>query len=195
MPAGLLLAAGAGRRLGGPKAAVEHDGQTLVARGVQLLREGGCDPVLVVLGAEADRLRPMVLDVDAEVVVADGWDEGMGASLRAGLAALPGTTQGCVVALADQPLVGAAAVARLARAWQGGARAAVASYGGKDRNPVLLDRSTWAEVAALAVGDVGARGWLRSHPELVVSVECGDTGDPFDVDTPADLTTLQEMTT
>ena len=70
----------------------------------------------------------------------------------------------------------------------GGAGAAVATYAGEQRNPVLLARSTWDGVAHAAVGDAGARGWLRSHPEHVVEVECGDAGSPEDLDTPQDLT-------
>ena len=188
MTAGLLLAAGAGRRFGGPKALVEVDGRPLVVRGVEVLRQGGCEPVVVVLGAAADRVRPLVQDAD--VVVADGWDEGMGASLRAGLAALTDTpAQACVVALVDQPRVTAQAVARLAAA---DGDAAVATYGGAPRNPVRLARAVWPEVAALAVGDTGARAWLRAHPDRVVAVPCDDVADPVDVDTPADLSRLLE---
>ena len=187
--AGLLLAAGAGRRMGGPKALVELDGELLVQRGVRLLRDGGCDPVLVVLGAAAEQVRPHVQDAD--VVVAEGWDEGMGASLRAGLAALAATdARACVVALVDQPLVQPAAVRALVTA---GGPAAVATYDGQQRNPVLLSREVWAEVAETAVGDTGARAWLRAHPDRVTAVPCD--GSSFDVDTPADLTALQSRET
>ena len=182
--AGLLLAAGAGRRFGGPKALVELGGELLVQRGVRLLRDGGCDPVLVVLGAAAADVRAHVRD--AEVVLADDWAEGMGASLRAGLAALADTgASACVVALVDQPLVQPGAVRALVRA---GGPAAVATYDGQPRNPVLLSREVWADVAAAATGDTGARGWLRAHPELVTAVPCD--GSAFDVDTPADLSAL-----
>ena len=71
-----------------------------------------------------------------------------------------------------------------------GAVAAVATYAGRHRNPVLLDRSVWADVAALAEGDAGARSWLRAHPDLVTAVPCDDTGSARDVDTPADLAAL-----
>ena len=92
-----------------------------------------------------------------------------------------------VVALADQPLVGAEAVARLIAAYRDGASVAVAAYGGQPRNPVLLAREHWAEVVATATGDQGARTFLRARPDLVTLVECGDTGRPDDIDTPADL--------
>lgn len=184
--AGLVLAAGSGSRFGAPKALVRLSGELLVVRAVRLLREGGCDPVVVVLGAAAKQVRTVL--AGEQVVVAPDWETGMGASLRAGLAALAGGPAGaCVVALVDQPLVGAAAVQRLDRAWRDGAVAAVATYDGAPRNPVLLDRTTWPGVAALARGDVGARPWLVAHPELVTAVPCGDTGSAFDIDTPADL--------
>jgi nicotine blue oxidoreductase len=186
--AGLLLAAGAGKRMGGPKALVEVGGEPLVRRGIRLLGDGGCDPVLVVVGAAAERVRPLC--AGADVVEAPDWQTGMGASLRAGLTALPAGAVAVVVALVDQPLVTAEAVARLRQAHEGGAVAAVATYGGRPRNPVLLDRSAWAGVAAAAVGDEGARGWLRAHPDLVVAVDCTDAGAPDDLDTPADLHAL-----
>lgn len=186
--AGLLLAAGSGSRYGLPKALVAYDGELLVHRALRLLAAGGCDPVVLVVGAQADRVRAAA---DAgHVVESPDWATGMGASLRAGLAGLPASAQACVVALVDQPLVGPEAVERLVAAWRDGAVAAVATYAGRPRNPVLLDRSVWAEVGSLAEGDAGARAWLRAHPDLVRAVPCDDTGSPFDVDTPADLAAL-----
>jgi nicotine blue oxidoreductase len=185
--AGLLLAAGAGRRIGGPKALLELGGRTLVERSTALLRDGGCDVVLVVLGAEADRIRPLVHD---DVVVATDWSQGIGASLRAGLAALAnGAHDACVIALVDQPLVGPDAVRRLV-ALAPVADAAVATYAGVPGHPVLLGRAVWAEVAEQATGDSGARGWLRTNPKRVTFVDCDGTGDPRDVDTPEDLSAL-----
>ena len=189
MTAGLLLAAGAGRRLGGPKALVEVGGRTLLARGIGLLRDAGCDPVLVVVGAQADVVRGAV-GTEAEVVVAPDWAEGIGASLRAGLTALEATVAtACVVALVDQPLVTAEAVRRLLGAPDD---AAVATYDGLPRNPVLLRRAVWAEVAAFAHGDVGARAWLRRHPDRVQHVPCDDVGSAQDVDTAADLAAVRQ---
>lgn len=184
--AGLLLAAGGGSRFGGPKALVEFEGERLADRGVRLLAEGGCRPVLVVLGA-AD-----VPVAGALVVRNPGWASGMGSSLRAGLDALPPAAPAVVIALADQPLVRPEAVRRLVAAFEAGARVAVAAYGGAPRNPVLIAREHLAEVAALAEGDVGARPFLRAHPELVTAVPCDDVGDPADVDTPDDLCRLLE---
>jgi nicotine blue oxidoreductase len=185
----VLLAAGEGSRFGRPKALVELDGQTLAERGITLLRAGGTDPVLIVTGAAQVDLRP---EHQARTVYNGEWRTGMGSSLRAALRALTELEAGqevgaVVVALADQPLVGAEAVGRLIAAYQAGADVAVAAYGGKPRNPVLLAREHWPEVIATATGDQGARAFLRARPELVTLVECGDTGRPDDIDTPADL--------
>jgi CTP:molybdopterin cytidylyltransferase MocA len=179
--AGILLAAGAGRRLGQPKALVDLGGRPLAARGVALLREGGAAPVIVVTGAAAVNLTGVI------TVHNPHWSTGMGSSLAAGLATVPDECAAAVVALVDQPLVGAAAVRRLIAAYQGGASVAVAAYGGQPRNPVLLGREHWAEVTALAAGDAGARAFLRARPDLVTLVECGDTGSPDDIDTTEDL--------
>jgi CTP:molybdopterin cytidylyltransferase MocA len=182
--AGILLAAGGGSRLGQPKALVELGGESLARRGVRLLHDGGAVPVVVVTGAVAVDL-PGVLAVHNP-----DWRSGMGSSLTAGLATVPEGCGAAVVALVDQPLVGPEAVRRLIAAYAAGARVAVAAYGGAPRNPVLLAREHWPEVAALAAGDAGARAFLRAHPELVTLVECGDTGSPDDLDTRADLERL-----
>jgi CTP:molybdopterin cytidylyltransferase MocA len=179
--AGILLAAGDGSRLGQPKATVELAGSTLAERGVALLRDGGADPVIVVTGAIPVEL-PGVVSVHNP-----DWMSGMGSSLATGLRALEGGAAAAVIALADQPLIGAEAVRRLIAAHAGGATVAVAAYDGKPRNPVLIDRVHWPAVIALATGDAGARPFLRANPGLVTLVECGDTGSPVDIDTPEDL--------
>ncbi len=164
---------------------------TLAERGVGLLRAGGSDPVLVVTGAV-----PVALPGVTAVHNPD-WLSGMGSSLAAGLRALTGsggepvpgadTATAAVIALADQPLIGPAAVERLIAAHAAGAGVVVAAYDGKPRNPVLIARAHWATLLGLASGDTGARPFLRAHPELVTLVECGDVGSPDDIDTPQDL--------
>jgi CTP:molybdopterin cytidylyltransferase MocA len=179
--AGVLLAAGEGRRLGSPKALVELGGVRLVDRGVALLREGGTAPVVAVLGAAVVELLGVI------TVHNPDWRSGMGSSLAAGLGSVPASAEAAVVALVDQPLVGSGSVRRLIAAYRAGARVAVAAYHGQPRNPVLLAREHWPAAIALAAGDVGARPFLRAHPDLVTLVECADTGRPDDVDTPQDL--------
>jgi nicotine blue oxidoreductase len=121
------------------------------------------------------------------------WRSGMGSSLAAGLTTVPDSCQAAVIALVDQPLIGPEAVRRLIAAHAAGASIAVAAYHGAPRNPVLLAREHWAGVIALAVGDAGARPFLRAHPGLVTPVECGDTGRPDDLDTPSDLERLARL--
>jgi CTP:molybdopterin cytidylyltransferase MocA len=200
--AGILLAAGNGSRLGQPKATVELGGSTLAERGVALLRNGGAAPVIVVTGAVPVEL-PGV-----RAVHNPDWRTGMGSSLVAGLRALADTGTetdtdtdteteagpgAAVIALADQPLVGPEAVRRLIAAYERGAAVAVAAYAGKPRNPVLIARAHWPAVIELATGDAGARPFLRARPDLVTLVECGDTGTPDDVDTPADLARIRAV--
>jgi nicotine blue oxidoreductase len=121
------------------------------------------------------------------------WRVGMGSSLAVGLAAAPAECSAAVFALADQPLVGPEAVRRLIGARAAGASVAVACYDGRPRNPVLIGREHWPEVIELAVGDVGARPFLRAHQDLVTEVECGDTGRPDDLDTPDDLARIEAL--
>ncbi|MCG5470659.1 nucleotidyltransferase family protein [Micromonospora sp. LAH09] len=186
--AGLLLAAGAGRRYGRPKALVELDGVPLVRRGITLLGDGGCTPVHVVLGAGADEVPELP---GAVPVRHDGWPEGLGSSLRRGLASLPAHVPAAVVVLVDQPLLSPVAVRRVRAAYDGGALVAVATYAGRPGHPVLLGRETWPLLERYAVGDRGARDLLRDRPDLVVEVPCDDVGAPLDVDTPADLLRLR----
>jgi CTP:molybdopterin cytidylyltransferase MocA len=143
---------------------------------VDVLRDGGCDAVTVVLGAAADEARVLVPSGVA-VVVAEDWDEGMGASLRAGLAALD-EADAALVHLVDLPDVTAAVVARVLAAESDLARAA---YDGVPGHPVLIGRAHWAGVAATARGDQGAKAYLREHD--VQLVECGDLATGADVDT------------
>jgi CTP:molybdopterin cytidylyltransferase MocA len=132
--------------------------------------------------------------IGAVVVPNPDWPTGMGSSLRTGLAALPPGCPAVVVALVDQPRVTADAVRRLLDAHAAGARVAVATYGGRPRNPVLIAGEYFAAVAESAVGDVGARLFLRDNAELVTAVPCDDVAAPDDIDTPDDLTALTERT-
>jgi CTP:molybdopterin cytidylyltransferase MocA len=182
---GLLLAAGAGLRMGMPKALVRDERGSWLARGVATLRDGGCATVSVVLGAEADRARSVVSGLDVSVVVADDWAEGMGASLRAGLSSLAGSSaSGVVVSLVDLPDLVPEVVARVVAAGQprGVAALARASYDGRPGHPVLLGRDHWPGVVRSAVGDQGARAYLAGHDTTLV--ECGDLASGLDVDTP-----------
>ena len=176
---GVLLAAGAGRRFGGPKAlARDDDGTSWLLRSVQALKP--CAEIVVVLGAEADQAAAL-LPMSVARVRADDWAEGMGATLRAGLSALaPTDHEVALVSLVDLPDVDAAVVDRLAAAATGAGVLARAAYDGVPGHPVLIGRDHWAGVIEVATGDRGARDYLATHE--VALVECGDLATGVDVD-------------
>jgi CTP:molybdopterin cytidylyltransferase MocA len=187
MTAGLVLAAGGGSRMGMPKAVLAHPGGgALLEHAISSLREAGCAPVVVVVGAEASRASTFAGTADL-VVVAPDWAQGQSVSLRTGLEALRGTAAASVaVLLVDLPDVGADVVRRVVLA-AGSPRAGLAraAYEGIPGHPVVIGRDHWAEVTAVARGDRGARDYLASHSHELV--ECGDLATGRDVDTPADL--------
>lgn len=177
---GLLLAAGAGSRMGRPKALViDAAGGSWLARSVDVLHEGGCEEVTVVLGAAVAEAVPLLDGRGADVVVAHDWAEGMSASLRAGLRSLP-PADAALVHLVDLPDVTAAVVARVLTAATGPGSLARAAYDGRAGHPVLLGQDHWGPVAGSATGDHGARDYLRAHGARLV--ECGDLARGRDVD-------------
>ncbi|MFF4587531.1 NTP transferase domain-containing protein [Streptomyces sp. NPDC001388] len=190
---GLLLAAGGGRRLGGrPKALLTHRGRPLVEHAVGVLHTAGCTRVHVVLGAAADAVRERARLEGCVVVENPDWEEGMGTSLRAGLASLAGTgARAALVSLVDQPGIGPEAAARTRAAFEDEGTLAAASYDGVRGHPVLFGAAHWAGVAASASGDQGARAYLKAHAAVLTLVECGDVARPYDIDTEADLRHLE----
>ncbi|MFE1294877.1 NTP transferase domain-containing protein [Streptomyces sp. NPDC014801] len=191
--AGLLLAAGGGRRLGGrPKALLEHRGRPLVEHAVGVLRAAGCTRVHVVLGAAADAVRQRARLEGCVLVDNPRWEEGMGSSLRAGLASLAGSgARAALVSLVDQPGIGPEAVARVLGAYEDERTLVSAAYDGVRGHPVLFGAAHWAGIAATASGDRGARAYLKEHADAVRLVECADVAQPYDIDTEADLGHLE----
>ncbi|WP_228563957.1 nucleotidyltransferase family protein [Catenulispora rubra] len=188
--AAIILAAGGGRRLGGrPKALLSHGGELLVERAIRTARAGGCDAVVVVLGAEATDVQRRTNLAGCTVVVNQDWATGMGSSLRAGLAALAAATpdpyRAAVILLVDQPFVTPEALRAVIAS---GADLAAATYEGRRGHPVLIAARHWPEASAAAVGDRGARDFLARHE--VVPVPCD--GSPTDIDLPEDLALLDE---
>jgi CTP:molybdopterin cytidylyltransferase MocA len=180
---GLLLAAGAGTRMGEPKALVHSDGRSWLRSGVSTLADGGCRSVTVVLGAQAPLARELVEDLDVSVVVAEDWSRGMSASLRAGLVGLDGgDADAAVVSLVDLPDLSSEVVARVAAAATGSGALVRATYQGEPGHPVVLGRDHWPAIVVTASGDHGARDYLAAHD--VTLVECGDLATGRDVDTP-----------
>jgi nicotine blue oxidoreductase len=191
--AGLLLAAGGGRRLGGrAKALLEHRGRPLVEYAVGVLRAAGCTRVHVVLGARADAVRERARLDGCVLVDNPEWERGMGSSLRAGLGSLAGTgARAVLVSLVDQPGIGPRAVARVLAAYQDDTSLVSAAYDGVRGHPVLFGAAHWAAVAASATGDRGARAYLKEHEAAITLVECGDVAQPYDIDTEDDLGHLE----
>jgi CTP:molybdopterin cytidylyltransferase MocA len=181
---GLLLAAGAGTRMGRPKALVrDSDGASWLRLAVALLQQGGCEEVTTVLGAGADEAVLLLEGTGATAVVAADWAQGMGASLREGLRALSGSAaDAAVVMLVDLPDVTAEVVRRVAASVTGPDQLARASYEGRPGHPVVIGRDHWEAVAGSIGGDQGARDYLASHG--VLDVECGDLATGRDRDRP-----------
>src|SRR5690349_13981319 len=181
--AAVVLAAGGGRRYGMPKALVEYEGSLLVERAVRTAR-AVCDPVLVVLGAQAvDVWRQADLD-GATVLANRDWESGMASSLRTGLEGLrgwPGRVDAALLLLVDVPGMTPEALAKVAELAAPDALA-TATYDGVRGHPVLLGRDHWAGVIETATGDEGARRYLAAHD--VVEVDCTGLADPTDLDVP-----------
>lgn len=189
--AGLLLAAGAGRRYGGPKAFAPAPArperpadELLVELAIRTLRDGGCAPIVVVLGAQAQRAEQLRLRprFGVQTVVNADWATGMGSSLRAGLAALrSGPSCAVVVLLVDTPGITAGAVERVG-AHAGADTLRTATYGGNPGHPVVLGRAHWTGAALSATGDTGARHYLAQH--AAEAIPCDDIADGADLDVP-----------
>ncbi len=176
---GLVLAAGAGTRFGGPKAlARTPDGEPWIARAVSTLLRGGVDEVLVVLGAGAEEAAGLV-PPEARSVVAAHWHEGMGASLSAGIAALP-EADTLLVSLVDLPELPTSVIERLLAAGLERDVLARAVYAGRPGHPVLVGRDHWSAFRDSLHGDEGGRRYLEEHD--ATHVECGDLFTGSDVD-------------
>ncbi|CAB4335046.1 MAG: NTP transferase domain-containing protein [Actinobacteria bacterium] len=172
---GLILAAGEGKRFGGPKAEYVFEGERLVDRAVRLMREAGAQDVYVVLGAWQG-------DVShADIVHNPEWESGMGSSLRAGLEHLQvhSSADRVVITLVDLPGLTAPAITEIA---DNDSPISVATYLGQRGHPVAFNRQLWLEVAAEAHEDVGARDFLKGHPDLVTLVDVSHLATGEDLD-------------
>lgn len=186
----VLLAAGGSRRLGRPKQFLRYRGRPLLLLAVAAARSAlPRSPLVVVVGADALRVRLALRRArcGARVVRNALWHEGMATSLRAGLAAADRTANAALMLLVDQPLVDAAALARLVAAWRRRPGVpAVARYDGRTGVPAVLPRRHWRALKSLR-GDEGARALLRSSATLTL-VDMPEAA--LDVDTPADVRRL-----
>lgn len=187
--AGVVLAAGEGRRFGGFKALACYQGTRMVDLAVVALAQAGVTERLVV--THPGWPTSSYDEVDATVAVNPDWAQGMGSSLRLALGhPLAQGRSGAVLLLADQPLVGSACVSRVLVAASGTDALVQATYSGRRGHPVLIGAEHWAGVVAGAAGDVGARPYLAGHAAQVVLVDCADIGHDADVDTVEELGAL-----
>ena len=191
MIAGLVLAAGAGKRFGATKQLADLEGRPLLEHGLAAMAEAGLDRLIVVLGSRADDVLAGVDLHGAEPLVCERWGEGQAASLACGLSSLEesstGDLEAVVVALGDQPGLARDAVHRVL-ASRGDKPAVRATYGGEPGHPVVLEHALFVKLRD-ATGDAGARGVLRRAG--ATDVPCDDLGGGADVDTPADLAGLR----
>ncbi|OYD67040.1 nucleotidyltransferase family protein [Rhodococcus sp. OK302] len=183
---GVLLAAGAGSRMGTPKALkFDADGQSWLRRGVSVLRDAGCTPVIVVLGAQASAAATLLPPDSTNILVVESdWKKGMSASLHAGLhAAQKLTVDAAVITLVDLPDLNAETVTRMVGptpVQSNTLRRAV--FHGSPGHPVVIGRAHWDALINSLTGDAGAGAYLRKHRAELV--ECSDLSTGRDVDYP-----------
>lgn len=189
MIAGVVLAAGASRRFGGVKQLAQYDGRSLLGHAIAAMDAvAEVDETVVVLGANAQAIMQVVPLGRARVVVCRQWEDGISASIAVGLEAVA-EAEAAVLTLADQPLVGSAAIERVVRG-RNSAGVVGAGYRQGPGYPVLLERSAF-DLADSLRGEAGAETLLERPG--AVSVDCDDVASPADVDSPPDLARLRQV--
>jgi molybdenum cofactor cytidylyltransferase len=185
----VILAAGGSTRMGRPKLAIPVRGEPMIRRVARAALQSRCREVIVVLGADADTYRPLLDGLAVRVVVNPAPAEGMGTSLRTGIAAVATQARAAVVLLADQPMVTPEIIDRLIEtAAVSGRRIVASAYHATTGPPVVFDRVYFGELAALE-GDRGARTVVLRHPEDVAPLPLPDAL-ASDVDTAGDVSLL-----
>ncbi|GAB5562769.1 MAG: nucleotidyltransferase family protein [Synoicihabitans sp.] len=193
---GIILAAGESKRLGQPKQLVQYEGEPLIRRLVQhCLRSAIFERLIVVLGSQADEIAAVLNGVPVEITHASDWNEGMSASVRAGIAQLQtdeSLVGGALLMVCDQPHLDAAVLKSLAETWHRSSASVVsARYNGRPGVPVIFDRRYFASLSQLT-GDSGARSILRAlaEPELH-QIDLPKLA--FDLDHPQDLEAFRQL--
>jgi molybdenum cofactor cytidylyltransferase len=186
---GIVLAAGEARRMGGrPKALIERDGVPLVRRVTQALLDADVRDVVVVLGHRAEAVAAALAGLPVACAVNAHYGDGRVSSVRTGLAALPDGVAAIVIALADQPLLGADDVRALLRAFDGRrpARAVVPRVHGVRGHPVVLEAAVGREILQRDAA-FGVRHWLQEHPGQLAWFDNVNDHYCVDLDAPEDL--------
>lgn len=187
----VILAAGASRRMGEPKQLIALDGKPLLVRTVEAALASAAWPVVVVLGAQAEQIRPSLARLPVLIAENPAWAEGMAASIRAGITTLQQFSRhldAAVLALCDQPAFSADTIAALVNACRTSGRSIVAAhYAGRRGAPALFAREHFATLTALT-GEEGARALLNEPGDRVATVDLPALA--VDLDTPADVARL-----
>jgi molybdenum cofactor cytidylyltransferase len=184
----VVLAAGASSRFGSAKQLVRIGDRPLLTLIAGRAAEVVGHALIVVLGARAAELAPLLKHSPGSVVVNRDWREGLASSIRAGVGRLPASCAGVLLVLADQACVTAQDLRRLAGAWRRQPLAvAAARYRGTLGAPAIFPRHLFGELRELR-GDSGARALLRRHGDHLVKVPMVSAA--FDLDTPDDLLEL-----
>jgi molybdenum cofactor cytidylyltransferase len=185
----IILAAGGSTRMGVAKQSLGYQGSTLLHRAVETAIASVCRPVVVVLGARADELRPLVDESNATAIINLLWEQGMGTSIRAGVAAMRLTAlDAAMILLCDQPLISATTLDRMVESYfASGKQIAAASYAGSLGTPAIFAASLFEELLGLADSQ-GGRAVIHHHPGQVHAVEMPEA--ETDLDTMEDFSRL-----
>ncbi len=183
----IILAAGASVRMGEPKQLLPLDGQPLLLRTVEAALASFTWPVVVVLGAHAEKIKPLLARHPVLIAENPAWAEGMASSLRAGVATLQQFSRAldaAIVALCDQPGFSTDVIARLIATQRTTGRSIVAArYGGHSGAPALFLRAHFPALASLT-GEEGARSLLHAAADSIAAVDLPELA--IDLDTPDD---------
>lgn len=184
--AAIVLAAGMSRRMGTPKQLLRLGDKSLLEHALDNVRGSNVDEIVLVLGAAADEVRKQLVTDGLRVVLNPDFQQGMGTSLRKGLAAVSLPVEGALIVLADQPFVRSSTLDQMIGYWRkSGPQILIPLYRGFRGNPVLLDRSVFPELMNLA-GDIGCRAIFGAHTESIHKLAVDDVGVLLDIDSAED---------
>jgi molybdenum cofactor cytidylyltransferase len=191
--AAVVLAAGGSARMGQTKQLLPIGGQPMVRRVTEVVCAAGLAQVVVVVGAEAGTVGQALAGLPVDLVVNEAWAEGMSTSVRAGIRALEPEARAVLIVLADQPALTPRLIQALVRCYAATeAPIVVPFYQGRRGNPVLFDRSLFAELLAVE-GDQGGRVLISRYADQVEQVQIEDPAVIVDVDTRRDYEAVKEL--
>jgi molybdenum cofactor cytidylyltransferase len=189
----IVLAAGMSRRMGTPKQLLRMGGETILGRALKNVRASAVSEIVLVLGHAAEDVEKEISTAGIKIVYNREYQQGMGTSLRMGLAALDAETNAALVVLADQPFVRPETLNTLIACHEESRpQIIIPMYKGFRGNPVLLDRSVFPELKALS-GDVGCRAIFGSHTENICKLEVDDAGILLDIDSREEYQKLEQQ--